>query len=519
MSAWKFHSRPRPELWGAAMALAGIAVACSNDPTSQPGGAETDAAVEAPGVERPEGPAARVVGLLSGGGGVRLGASRVQPLPAGWVEEEFAIEGNAAAYIAGGDLPADGRFALQASDMAAYRTRIVVRRPNERADFNGTVVVEWLNVSGGMDANPDFTYLADELLRSGFAWVGVSAQHIGIEGGPVLVSTPVSEASGAGRGLRALDPERYGELHHPGDAFAYDIFSQVARLLRRVGPAGDGDAAEQLRVLGELVPVHLLAVGESQSAFMLTTYFNGVQPLAQQYDGFLIHSRGGGAASLGERGTGVDLVRSIGGPATRIRDDLQVPVLVLQTETDLLFTLNYFPARQPDSAYFRLWEIAGTAHADAYLLGDLADSLGCASPINAGPHHFVAKAALNHLHRWARGGAPPPEAARLTIDDRRMPPVFVRDDDGIVLGGIRTPQVDVPVDSLSGAPAGGSIACTLFGSTTPLPDARIAAMYASPAIYVEAYSEAADAAIAAGFVLEADRAALLADADPSRVTP
>ena len=27
-------------------------------------------------------------------------------------------------------------------------------------------------------------------------------------------------------------PERYGVLHHPGDAFAYDIFTQVARALR-----------------------------------------------------------------------------------------------------------------------------------------------------------------------------------------------------------------------------------------------------------------------------------------------
>jgi hypothetical protein len=116
-------------------------------------------------------------------------------------------------------LPADGFFVLREDASAEYRTRIVVRRPSA-ADFNGTVVVEWLNVSGGLDANPDFVYLADELYRGGYAWVGVSAQRLGIEGGPVLISTPVSADAGAGSGLRALDPERYGELHHPGDAFA-----------------------------------------------------------------------------------------------------------------------------------------------------------------------------------------------------------------------------------------------------------------------------------------------------------
>jgi len=41
-------------------------------------------------------------------------------------------------------------------------------------------VVEWLNVSGGVDAAPDWLYIHDELIREGFAWVGVSAQAVGI---------------------------------------------------------------------------------------------------------------------------------------------------------------------------------------------------------------------------------------------------------------------------------------------------------------------------------------------------
>ena len=44
---------------------------------------------------RPPGPAASVVGVLSGGQGIRLAAGNVRPLPNGWVEEEYALEGTA----------------------------------------------------------------------------------------------------------------------------------------------------------------------------------------------------------------------------------------------------------------------------------------------------------------------------------------------------------------------------------------------------------------------------------------
>lgn len=481
-------------------------VGCSSDSESK--SASNNAPPE---VQRPEGPAAHVVGQLTGGNGVLLAAASPQTVPDGWLEEEYALDGLAVSYAAQGTLPSDGRFMLVEAGSADYRTRIVVRRPSAAADFNGTVIVEWLNVSGGFDADPDFTFMANEIYRKGYAWVGVSAQYVGIEGGPVLVSTPMSDQAGAGKGLRALDPVRYGELHHPGDAFCYDIYTQVARTLRLRGDAG---------VLGNLVPTRILAVGESQSAFMLTTYADGIQPLAEQYDGFLIHSRGGTAAPLGQAGSGIDLASAIVGTSTLIRTDLTVPVLIIETETDLLSVIDYYPARQPDEARVQTWEMAGTAHADTYLVGSYADQMGCTVPINDGPQHFMVKSALRHLDAWSREGAPPPVAGRLEIQNGVLGPSYIRNQDGIVLGGVRTPEVDVPVDVLSGdAVAGGSIACMLFGSTTPLSAARIAALYPSPQAYLAEYTQSADAAIAAGFVLAEDRNELLADADPSRVGP
>lgn len=55
-----------------------------------------------------------------------------------------------------------------------------MRRPLDAARWNGSVVVEWLNVSGGLDAAPDFDFTHRHLIREGFAWVGVSAQRAGM---------------------------------------------------------------------------------------------------------------------------------------------------------------------------------------------------------------------------------------------------------------------------------------------------------------------------------------------------
>ena len=183
-----------------------------------------------------------------------------------------------------------------------------------------------------------------------------------------------------------------------------------------------------------------LAVGESQSAYALTTYANGVQPLTGLFDGFLIHSRGGATMPLGEPGRALDLADFRNSTPTLVRDDLDVPVVIVQTETDLTGRLKYLPARQPDSGRLRLWEVAGTAHADKFQIGEFEDFLGCPLPVNTGQQAYVVRAALRHLEAWARGGDPAPAADRLEVVDG----AFVLDDVGNARGGVRTPAVDAP---------------------------------------------------------------------------
>ena len=168
---------------------------------------------------------------------------------------------------------------------------------------------------------------------------------------------------------------------------------------------------------------------------------------------------------LGEPGRPVDPRSYRGSTPVPIRDDVGVPVIMVQTETDLLGALRYLPARQPDSASVRLWEVAGTAHADRYVIGELEELLGCPRPVNRGQQVYVVRAALRWLDGWARGGDPAPRAQRLEVDGD----AFVLDDSGNARGGVRTPCVDAPVELLRGdTDPDASYLCQLFGSTLPM---------------------------------------------------
>ena len=208
------------------------------------------------------------------------------------------------------------------------------------------MIVEWNNVSGGLDTVPIWLAAHDELIRDGYACVGVTAQQVGVEGGGRAIVPNLD--------LKHSDPERYGTLAHPGDSYSYDMY-------RQAGVAVRDDAAE---LLGGLEPKHVIAAGESQSAFRITTYIDAIEPISKGvYDGYLVYSRGDDGAALSQAPDA-----DVPAPSpTLIRTDLTVPVMTFTTETDLI-TLGYLPARQPDTKRFRNWEVAGTAHADSYTL-------------------------------------------------------------------------------------------------------------------------------------------------------
>ncbi len=246
----------------------------------------------------------------------------------GYVEQEYYFQGAANRYntpsLATGTIIDSGH---------PYLTRILVRRPADPKKFNGTVLVEWLNVTNGFDADNEWFFSWEHILAAGYAWVGVSAQEVGVAR------------------LQTWNPTRYGALNVTdsgtvtGDALSYDIFSQAGQAIKH--PTG-------VDPMGGLKVRHVIAIGELQSASRLATYVNSIDPLADEYDGFVLLS------TLGNT----------------FRTDLRVPVWKILTEFDVesLGGLDFASPTPPNSAPGR-WRVRRMS---INICGEAASRLSCA---------------------------------------------------------------------------------------------------------------------------------------------
>jgi len=341
----------------------------------------------------------------------------------------------------------------------AYKSRMVVRRPSDPAKFSGTVFVEWYNVSGGIDFAVLWASSREYFMREGHAFVTVSAQAGGVNA------------------LRNDYPERYGSLEHPGDSAANAVFSQAAAAIR----------SHSETLFGPCMPTKaLLAVGQSQSSMRLADYVNNTHPSDQVYDGYMLHS--------GRE------------PAS---NDPGVPVFVV-------LTMNEGNGSLSDGPNMVKWVVAGATHNDKRITergAEIADSIDvavseCTNPMNNFPSYRVYNAALDGLHRWIREGEKPPAGMPFQESGSGL----ATDDFGNVLGGVRSQDIEVPIAThgLDNGPADlldiiGYLACGLGGSQVPFSEETLLELYPTHEDYVQRYTAAADAALAAGFVLQADR--------------
>jgi len=431
-----------------------------------------------------------VEGPISGGAqGQPFGGLGEAGLPSGYVEEEWFVSGTATSYAKANEWRTDGLWQATPDEAELYAVRMLVRRPADVSTFNGIVVVEWLNVTAQMEGAADYSQLEEELLREGYAWIGVGAQSVGI-------NAPAT-------GLKAWDPGRYERLHHPGDRFSYDIFSQAAWVVRNA--AALGGPMDGLQV------DHVLAAGRSQSAFRLVTYLNAIHPRGPLFDGYFIHSRGANAAGLTAEAMARDESDPIP-PGAWIRTDLEVPVFDLQTEGDMV-TLGSHRTRQPPSETYRRWEIAGAAHADVPrwvvdVPPELPHGPGCTDPVNAAPSHAFVKAGLRALVNWVAADVIPPQAPEIQLGSPSSSDPVSRDEHGNALGGVRIPQLEAPTATMNGlqnsvasATPGGQNFCFLFGNTKPFDAGTLRELYPSHESFVAPFVAAVDALERDGYLL------------------
>ena len=346
---------------------------------------------------------------------------------------------------------------LDSGITAPYQSRMLVRLPRDRADFSGTVLVEWLNVTGQSDLETAWPVEAKYLMRHGVGYVGVSAQFAGVCCGPTT--------------LVGWDPQRYGPLSvPPGDQFSYDIFSQAIRALR---------APQAVDPTGGFGVENLVVTGASQSALYLTDFINGGYN-RDQIDLYVI-TRGGGPF-----------------------DDFSTPIFHLNEENS--------EAPQPDSDRYVAWEEAGTAHAPLAWWGyitreqdrdlgspNAATAINAACAINRGSVDFSSRAFSYWTMRYLEDGTMPPSAPRVEREGGNI----VRDENGLAEGGLRQPFVEVPVAYNS------SEVCPLYGSHTSWDADQITGLYPTHHDYVARLRAWTRHEVKHGWLLRGDRRRVL----------
>jgi hypothetical protein len=406
----------------------------------------------------------------------------------GYVEQEYFMEGTANQYTT----PA-GATGTITSTGHPYKTRLLVRRPISASAFNGTVILEWYNVTNGFDVEPDWFQTHNYLLTHGYAWIGVSAQRVGV--------SYLQSWSPAGR-YASLDVTSGGTI--TDDSLSYDIYGQAGQAILK--PSG-------INILPGLTVQTLIADGVSQSASRLATYINSVHPLNPIYRGFFLHS-------------------TLNNP---IRTDLgDVKVFKFLTETDVV-ELGEAAIRRPDTADFVTWEISGTSHSDYRLYLNYkgvrtrdttppADNPPCALQVPRSRilAYRAQDAAYDRMVQWMRNGTQPPSGLPIEVSAVAPSITPVRDIFGNILGGIRLPDFAVPIATDTGinsnpVPPIPGVLCTLYGQYIPFNQQMLRAFYPTRGTYLLDTAAASNADVAAGYLLDEDAAGANAAAAESGI--
>ncbi|MEP7273975.1 MAG: alpha/beta hydrolase domain-containing protein, partial [Acidobacteriota bacterium] len=405
---------------------------------------------------------------------------------------------------------------------APYTTRMLIRRPANRAKFSGNAVVEMLNPSNLFDLNLGWAISHKQFARHGDAWVGITAK-------PVSVVT-----------LKSFDPERYAVLSWANplpledsrnctttgrdsprtteNGLVWDIFSQVGAWLRSreaTNPLLYGGASSRAH------PVeHLYAWGYSQTGGFLYTYVNAFHPVDVKangrptYDAYLI-AVASGPTSINQCAPAIPP-----GDARRQIRNVGVPVVRVMSGSDYLRTIA---ARLKDSDQApnltRNYEIAGSAHATpqelefAAMPADITKGERSVPPMecNEGPrsrfpNSLAFNAILRNLDIWVRKGTPPPRVDQIAVVNGQP----VLDKFGNVTGGVRSPYVDVPTSTWFGNATGASF-CIIAGYERPFDAVRLKELYPTHTDYMKAVTKNVERLVLERVITKEDGKDLIAE--------
>lgn len=434
-----------------------------------------------------------------------------------YVEEEYLISGQA------DDWTWDDRLQPVSAGPRSFTTRILLRRPVDPSAFSGAVYLEPNHADS--DRSLTWSATAPWLVRSGHAHVGITQE---------LATLP---------DLARWDAVRYGTLSIPRPGQRWDIVGLIAALVK----------SDTGMFAGHPVSRVIMSGWSQTGTFCRTFLGEGFHARSRiggrsAIDGYIICISSGGA---GRPGYGVlrppaalpldDPRRTVGGHG--------VPVVELLSEGE---SETHRTVIRPDSDDpgdpYRLYQVAGTGHVNgrhelAVNRVQMADRGRAVNPsevnerLTDGRMDLTARALFAAVDRWVAKGTPPPRMpSRLAYDDpagsatRGIMPESVplrRDADGNVIGGIRTPWVEVPLgghfphstpvpglcEPAPHAPyADPALLADLWAHLASSPSAELDRRYGGLDQYLARLEAAALAAVEEGWLLVEDLPEFLADA-------
>ncbi len=422
----------------------------------------------------------------------------------GYVEEEYAVSGMANIYGYVDDAAQSPEVEVIDAEVP-YTTRILVRRPVDPKRFNGTVIYEILNATAGWDGDPIWQSNFDYITRSGAVYVGMSTK-------PVTVD--FLRDGWAAWFLNTRNADRYADMSMPHFGQVWDMLNQTGLLLKTPTSAGNP--------LADLDVERIIMVGYSQSAAYQVTHANSFYSDALTpdgkpiIDGYFISAGGDNAKHV----TGPTDTTPESLPNEDARNKLlgSAPTFRFQTQTEVI-GFNAYVVRQSeqDNPALRFYEMAGGSHVDAAInvIGGqaLVRDLGlppsfCPAPLL--PYNpiligYVQSALLEGLGQWISYGTTPPASHFVDLIFPGGVAEISLDAHGNAIGGVRPPQIDVPLGTYIPNNSGPGF-CFLFGGFDPFDDATLNSLYRNHGQYVNQMTRAIKQSERDGFLLREDAA-------------
>tara|TARA_A100001391_G_scaffold119169_3_gene81002 strand:+ start:37629 stop:39134 length:1506 start_codon:yes stop_codon:yes gene_type:complete len=432
---------------------------------------------------------------------------------AGYVEEEYYMFGAAPAITAAGETLFD----------APYTTRILVRKPEDPARFNGTVIIEPFTWFGERAAGWILT--RDYLLRQGYAYVGYTLNINRPEPDPKFAGwSPEEAAPYLGivnfDFMRDYDYARYAPLGSYFDPARFERGGAVDPFV----PQSQGIGAQLAMLLKSNDPDGPLA-----GLDVKRVYVNSWAVTAQVWMDYVDQGRHqqwrmpDGSPLIDAYMTGRMAHGEVGGEVLRIPRNMpeDTPFVTVFTQSETNHDIvNEIPAPEDsDDPELRFYEVPGTPHLRLADVGTgeiepTAEDVGkggdpMCNTLYDEPVEYVASALLDGMDKWVRNGTPMPRAGRVERDGNTA----VRDSQtGNLIGGVRPPWIAVP--SAVYLVAEETDCGMVLDTKLPYSAARLRAMYGTYANYAKLYEEAKADFVAQGYLLPADAARLEPIATP-----